>query len=143
MKTLLRVGAAVVLLVTSAWAQSNLNLSKSNINRLSRGTLVTASTSVSATAGQFLYRTPAAGDFVLTQVCAGSTTVSDYFVFQIGGVSIAQVGSGVCQTFSPGLILTPDQPLTCGSSDIFSRGSFCTITGIQEPASPPTPTPRS
>ena len=71
MKILLRVGVIVVLFVTCAWATSNLNLSKSNINRLSRATLVSASTTLSGAISQIVYRTPSSGDFVLTQVCTG------------------------------------------------------------------------
>ena len=140
MRTVFRVGAIVVLLVTCAWAASNLNLSKSNINRLSRATLVSVSTTVSGAVSQIVYTTPASGDFVLTQVCTGIATGG--VLVQIGGVSIAQVGSGTCQTF-PGLLLPPAQLLTCTAFDPEATNNFCTITGLLGPATPPTPTPRT
>lgn len=138
MKTLLRVGAIVVLLVTCAWAASNLNLSKSNVNRLSRATLVSVTTTLSGGVAQIVYSTPSSGDFVLTQVCTGSSNGG--VLVQIGGVSIAQVPSGNCQTF-PGLLLPPDQLLTCTSFE--ATNTFCTITGLLAPGTPPTPTPRT
>jgi hypothetical protein len=141
MKTVLRVGAILVLLVTCAWAGANLNLSKSNINRLSRATLVSVSTTFSGAVSQIVYSTPSSGDFVLTQVCTG--TSNGGVLVQIGGVSIAQVASGNCQTF-PGLLLPPDQSLTCTSFDAEATNNFCTITGLLGPAAPqPTPTPRT
>lgn len=139
MKTLLRAGVVVLLLVTSVWGTSNLNLSKSNINRLARGTLVSASVNVAGQASYLVYSTPADVDFVLTQVCVGNS--SGGILVQIGGVGVVQVGSGLCQTFAPGLILTRDAPLTCTSFDP-ETNSFCTIAGILGVSYPPTPTPR-
>ena len=136
MKTSLLVGAIIGLFATSSWAASNLNLSKSNINRVSRGTFVTASTDISGAVSQIVYRTPASGDFILTQVCAGLVTGG--ILLQAGGASIAQVGSGLCQTFTPGMFLPPDQVVSC-TTFTASANTFCTITGIQEP---PEPTPR-
>ena len=64
--------AAVLTLATGAWAASNLNLSKSNINRLQRlSTPVTASADISGDRPTLVYRTPDNADFVLTQVCNG------------------------------------------------------------------------
>lgn len=141
MKTLLRVGAIVVLLVPCAWAGSNLNLSKSNVNRLSRATLVSVSTTFSGAVSQIVYNTPSSGDFVLTQMCTGISNGG--VLVQIGGVSVAQVGSGNCQTFS-GLLLPPNQVLTCTSFDPEATNNFCTISGLLGPATPqPTPTPRT
>ena len=64
--------AAVLTLATGARAASNLNLSKSNINRLQRlSTPVTASADISGDRPTLVYRTPDNADFVLTQVCVG------------------------------------------------------------------------
>ncbi|MFN8643212.1 MAG: hypothetical protein U0802_16715 [Candidatus Binatia bacterium] len=136
----MRAVAAVVLLATGAWAASNLNLSKSNINRLAVGKLLSASVNLVGQVSALVYTTPADADVVLTQVCVGKAAGG--VLVQIAGVGIAQVGSGSCQTFSPGLILTRDAPLSCTSFDP-ETSSFCSITGIVGLASPPTPTPRA
>ena len=140
MKTFLRAVAVVVLVATSAWATSNLNLSKSNINRLAVGKLLSASVNLVGQASFLVYTTPADADAVLTQVCVGNAAGG--VLVQVGGVGIAQVGSGACQTFSPGLILARDAPLTCTTVDP-EANSFCAIAGILGLAYPPTPTPRS
>jgi len=142
MKISLLVGAIIGLFVTPSWAASNLNLSKSNINReFPRGSFVTASADISGAVSQIVYRTPASGDFVLTQVCAGLVTGG--ILLQAGGTSIAQVGSGLCQTFTPGMVLPADQFVTC--TTFSAANTFCTITGVLEPPGPlptPTTTPR-
>lgn len=140
MKTALLVGAIISLCVTSSLASIALNSSRSNIYRIQiRGTAVTASTNISGAVAQTVYRTPAAGDFLLTQVCAG--LVDGGTLVQVGGVGIAQVGSGLCQTFTPGMILPPDSVVTC-TTFAADANSFCTITGILGPPPPPTPTPQ-
>ena len=142
MKTLFRVAAIVVLLVPCAWAASNLNLGKSNVNRLSRGTLVSATTTFSGAVSEIVYNTPSSGDFVLIQVCTGISNGG--VLVQIGGSSIAMVASGTCQAFSgSGLLLPPDQLLTCTSFDVEATNNFCTISGLLASAPPSTPTPRT
>ena len=112
MKTTLLVGMVIGLLATSSWATSNLNLSKSNVTRIFlRGTIVTASTDISGAVSQIVYRTPASGDFILTQACTGLAPGGT--LLQVGGVSLVQLGSGQCQTFTPGTVLPPDQVVTC------------------------------
>lgn len=139
-KSALRLVAILVLSTTSVWAGSNLNLSKSNINRmLGRGTFVTASVDVAGTAAYLLYSTPADTDFVLTQVCVG--TVNGGVLLQVGGASLVQVGSGQCQSFSPGMVLPRDQAVTCTSFDA-GASTFCSITGVLAPSFPPVPTPQ-
>src|SRR5690349_4888625 len=97
-RTSLRVLALLALTVTSAWAASNLNLSKSNINRiLSRGSLVTASVDVTGNASYLLYTTPANADFVLTQACGGNSPSG--LLIQVGGVKILQLAPMACQIF--------------------------------------------
>jgi len=135
------VGRAVLLAASLAvcgnsWAASNLNLSKSNVNRvLLRGKLVTASTDIEAESTRIVYKTPAEGDFVLTQACVGRTEAG--VLLQVDGGTIAHLGSGVCQTFTPGLVIAPDKELFCSSA----AETFCTITGLLNEASPPA-TPR-
>jgi len=140
MKTALRAGAILVLLATNSWASANLNLSKSNVNRIqTKGTLVTASTSIAGAVSQIVYQTPSAGDFLLTQICTGIAAGGT--LVQVGGVGIAQVGSGLCQTFTPGMFLSPDQVVTC-TTFAAETNSFCTITGLLGAPPLATPTPR-
>jgi len=142
MKTALLVGAIISLFATHSWATANLNLSKSNINKnFPKGKFVTAATDISGARAQIVYMTPVTGDFILTQICTGLATGGT--LLQAGGVSIAHVGSGLCQTFTPGMVLAPDQPVTCTTFDL-EASTFCTITGVLEPpASTPRPTPTS
>ncbi len=136
--TPLLVGAIIGLCAMSSWAGSNLNLSKSNVNREFPGaSYVTASTNISGSVSQIVYQTPAGPDFILTQVCAGLATGGT--LIQVGGVGIAQVGSGLCQTFTPGMVLSPDQTVTC-TTFAADASSFCAITGILGRV-PPTPRP--
>ena len=136
MKTHLLVGVIVGLSATSSWATNNLNLSKSNVNReFPRSMFVTATADIAGAVSQIVYRTPATADFILTQVCTGLATGGT--LLQVGGTSIAQLGSGVCQTFTPGMVLPADQLVTC-TTFAAEAHSFCTITGLQ---GPPAPTP--
>lgn len=131
MRTAFLAAAIVGLFATNSWAASNLNLSKSNINReFPRGQFVTASTNISGAVSQIVYTTPATGDFVLSQVCVGLATGG--VLLQVGGVGIAQVGSGLCQTFTPGAVLAPDQVVTCTTVDSEAR-TFCMINGVLRP----------
>jgi len=136
MKFALRVAATTALLATSSWAVSTVNSSKSNVIRvLQRGRFITATANMQGGTRQIVYTTPTTGDFILTQVCgAVSSNVDAGILFQIGGVSLAQMGLSGCQAFNPGMVLPPDQALTC--YDLSS--GFCTITGI---LGPPNPTP--
>lgn len=139
MKTLSWSAALVVLLVASAWAASNLNLSKSNINRLRGSRLVRASVDLHGQASYLVYSTPADADFVLTDVCVGNAAGG--VLVAIGGDGLVQLASGACQHFSPGMILPPDAPLTCTAFDPETNG-FCTISGTLGLPFPATPTPR-
>ena len=137
MKRTFLIGATVALFATTCWAASNLNLSKSNINReFPRGSYVSASANIAGAVSQIVYRTPANADFILMQVCTGVVTGGT--LIQAGGVNIAQVGSGLCQTFTPGIVLPPDEAVTC-TTFAEDASTFCTIAGI---VGPPTPTPR-
>ena len=139
MKTLSWSAALVVLLVASAWAGANLNLSKSNINRLRGSRLVRASVDLHGQASYLVYSTPADADFVLTDVCVGNAAGG--VLVAIGGDSLVQLASATCQHFSPGMILPPDAPLTCTAFDPETNG-FCTIGGTLGLPFPATPTPR-
>lgn len=135
-KALLVIGASLAAPV-AVWAASNLNLSKSNINReFPRTAVVTASADISFEIAPILYTTPADADFLLTQVCVGPADGG--VLVQAGGVSVVHIASGQCQVFTPGLILPRDAPVTC---TVYSAGvhSFCTISGLVGPA-PRTPT---
>lgn len=139
MRTLLRVAAAVACLTTAALAASNLNLSKSNINRLGAGRLVSASVNIVGAVSALVYTTPADADAVLTQVCVGNSPGG--VLVQIDGVGIAQVGRNTCQSFTSGVILARAASLTCTSSDA-EASSFCSITAILGRPDPATPAPR-
>jgi hypothetical protein len=143
-----QIGAIIALMATSAWATSNLNLSKSNINRLQRaGTLVSASAEVRGDVPAVVYNTPPNADFVMTQICAGPVNGGIFIAyawdFEMNVRPVAFVAGGQCQTFSPGMFLPAGKSVTCTPSFDFEAPTFCTITGIQTKAEPlPTPIPQ-
>lgn len=133
--------AAILTLATGAGATSNLNLSKSNINRLQRfSTPVTASADVSGDAPTVVYRTPDNADFLLTQVCVGPINggVLLSFAWSEQAVrSLAFVQGGSCTTFAGlGLALPPGRTLSCTPAFDFEARTFCTITGLVGQAFP-------
>lgn len=133
--------ALLVVALSVAWADdsraaSNLDLSKSNVNRvLLRGKLLTASVDIEGESTRIVYKTPAEGDFVLTQVCVGRTEAG--VLLQVDGSTLVHLGSGVCQSFTPGLVIAPDKEIFCSAA----ADTFCTITGLLNEA-PPVATPR-
>ena len=133
MRTALLVGVIIGCLATNASATSNLNLSKSNINReFPGGQFVTATADISGAVSQLIYTIPPSGDFVLTQICTG---ISDGGVLvQASAMKIAYVGSGLCQVFTPGVILSPGQRVTC--TTFSDAATFCTIMGVFGPVPP-------
>jgi len=141
MRRALPLAAIAALFATSVWATSNLNLSKSNINRtFPRTQFVTASVDVSGSQSALAYQVPPDGDFILTQVCIGPA--SGGMRIQVSGVNIAQVASGACQTFDPGVVLQPGGTLTCTSFGA-EENTFCMISGLLSPPPRPTSTPRN
>ena len=136
MKLSLLVLAMVALAVTNAWG-TTLNTTRSNTFReFPRTTLVTASIDISGAVSQVVYKTPATSDFILTGVCTGSA--SGGILLQAGDLKVAQVGSGSCVAFTPGMVLPPDQLVSC-TTFAEDADTFCTITGI---LGAPAPTPR-
>ena len=141
-----QVAASIALITTSAWASANLNLYKSNINRLQRGTLVSASAEVTGRVPTLVYNTTPNADFVLTQICAGPVNggilLGYSWDIEMNVRPVVFVAGGQCQSFSPGILLPAGKAVTCTPSFDFEAGTFCTITGIQNKAAPlPTPIP--
>jgi hypothetical protein len=134
----LTVATVAALLATSAWAAVNLNLSKSNVNRLlPSGRFVTASTDIPDREPHTVYTTPDSSDFVLTEVCAGPGGI----LLQVAGVSLVQVGSGLCHGFDPWMFLGHGQAVTC-SALAPEADAFCMIAGLLgRPAPTPSATP--
>ncbi len=92
MKTIrnLVVAIFVAVVATDSWGGSNLNLSKSNINRLQNSSIViTASGNLGASESVLIYTAPASGDFMLTQFCASPDAT--------GGVRLEAAALGCCR----------------------------------------------
>lgn len=135
---LLTLAVALVALGSIAWAGSNLNLSRSNINRLlpEATFLVTASTTLSnPREPQTVYTTPSTGDFVLTQVCTslgngGIELAAD----NLGRIAHVGRSGGSCQTFITGAVIPKASAITCSLNAFADAGSyFCMITGYLVP----------
>ena len=135
--------AFVSLLVTNSWATSNLNLSKSNINRYlpyPNAALTTATANVPAGGTVQVYTTPVLGDFILTQFCASPDAIGGVRLNAVNFGDIAQtVNNGVsCFTFTPGVSIPKNSALTCsnGGTSVpniatsVAASYFCTISGM-------------
>ena len=136
----------VAMIATRLFAASNLNLSKSNINReFPNASIVTASVNLGASESALVYTTPAKGDFVLTQFCA-SPDVSGGIRLDASALgSIAQSGSTSCITFTPGVSIPHNSMVSCttgsaaaaaasqpaSSSAAVVASFFCSISGMQ------------
>src|SRR5262249_13483808 len=141
MKKGIALAAIGVLFATSVWATSNLNLSKSNINRtFPRAKFVTATVDISGSQSALVYQVPADGDFVLTLVCVGPANGG--VRIQVGGGRVAHGASGSCQPFAPGVLLHPDGRVPCPP---FGPGEqpFGMIRGLYSPALRPPAPPRN
>ena len=153
MKTISGLAAAllVILLATGSWGANNLDLSKSNVNRLETASqVVTASANLGASESVLLYTAPASGDFVLTQFCASPDATGGVRLDVNGFGSIAQTTSALsCFTFNPGISVPKGSTVSCttnpsGAPPLSAGGSvvssppvvppgafFCTISGLQ------------
>ena len=135
----------VVALATDSWGGSNLNLSKSNINRLQNNSLViTASVNLGASESVLIYTAPASGDFMLTQFCASPDATGGIRLDASALGSIAQTTTALsCFTFNPGVSIPKGSNVSCTTnpsgtaaaaapSALPSSGVFfCTISGLQ------------
>jgi hypothetical protein len=132
---------SVAMLATNSWGSSNLNLSKSNVNRFSQGVLATSSVNFNGIGT--VYTTPADGDFILTQFCADPSARGGIRLTVANFGTIAQTVDGVpCHTFAPGVSIPQSSALICSiTPSANARGTyFCTISGMQTPESAATPT---
>lgn len=130
-------GLLVMMVVTISWASSNLNLSKSNINKAQGAVFVAATVSLTRSdQTETVFTTPETGDFVLTQVCVSPVT---------GGMRLAVRGFGPimhtsdapCYIFDPGMSVPNGSPITCSTTSRPNRGDyFCTISGLLYSAPP-------
>ena len=146
MKTTYGLVAAILvaMLATNSWGTSNLNLSKSNVNReFPNASITTASVNLGQAESAAVYTTPARGDFILTQFCASPDVTGGIRLDATGLGGIAQVGSTSCITFTPGVSIPHSSTLSCttnsiaaasaptaGSSALVAAGFFCTISGM-------------
>jgi len=124
------------LLATNSWGSSNLNLSKSNINRVKdfpNAAVTTASINLTGPSDtEVVYTTPASGDFILTQFCASPSPDGGVLLSAAGLGGIAQAGLTNCFTFTPGLSIPKGSAVSCSTFPGASPGSyFCMISGVQ------------
>ncbi len=121
------------LLVTAmVWATSNLNLSKSNINRVGSAVVMSGSATLSGPSQtQTVMNVPETGDFVLTQVCIGP--VNGGIRLEARGLGpLVHVGDPLCVSLQPGISVRPGAALTCSTTGFAAPGGdyFCTISGL-------------
>ena len=138
MKTISSVMALllVAMLSTNSWGSSNLNLSKSNVNRVRdfpNAAVTTASINITGPNDtEIVYTTPASGDFILTEFCASPQPDGGVLLSAAGLGGIAQAGLTSCFTFTPGLSIPKGSAVSCSTTSGASPGSyFCMISGVQ------------
>jgi hypothetical protein len=135
MKTVLLAAVMTGLLLTSSWAATTVNSSRSNSSERLQGKFVTATAQLSgADDTQTVYTTPTSGDFILTQICVSPSVTGGIRLDASGFGSIAHLGVAGhgCQTFSVGVLLPRGSPITCSTFAEASAGSyFCAISGSQ------------
>jgi hypothetical protein len=137
------VAISVAMLATNSWGASNLNLSKSNINReFPNAALTTASVNLGPSESVIVYTIPERGDFILTQFCASPDATGGIRLDATGLGGIAQTGATSCFTFSPGVSIPKGSTLSCSTgsaapafaattSALVVASYFCTISGMQ------------
>ena len=149
-RCLFLVGTLTTLLVTlgsMSWASSNLNSSRSNVNKVGgptgKGSVSASIDLTGPTDTQTVYTaTPNAdtptGSFYLTQACVSNVNSSAGVRLDNGGTggigSIAVVGATVnnlCQSFLPdGVFIVGGSTITCSISGASAGTHFCRITGV-------------
>jgi hypothetical protein len=127
---------SVALVASNSWSSSNLNLSKSNINRVRdfpSAAVTTASLNLTGPSdSEVIYTTPTSGDFILTQFCASPSPDGGVLLSAAGLGGIAQTGLTSCFTFTPGLSVPKGSAVSCSTFSGASPGSyFCMISGLQ------------
>jgi hypothetical protein len=124
--------AVALSLAGVAWATSNLNLSKSNINRVGGAIVMSGSATLSGPREtQVVLNVPETGDFLLTQVCVSPTN---------GGIRLearnlgplVHVADPLCVSLQPGISVRPGSVLTCSTTGFAAAGGdyFCTVSGL-------------
>jgi len=143
MKKLLALALAAVALasitwVSISWGTSNLNLSKSNVNRVHGVPIVTATIDLTGpNQTQTVFTTPAVGDFVLTQFCT-SVMNGGMRLAVTGFGSIAHTSTDSCITFTPGISVPKNAAITCSTTSGPRFGEyFCMISGLCADCSSP------
>jgi hypothetical protein len=127
--------AYLCLIASSSWAASNLNLSKSNVNRNHLGgAILSANATLSGPSEtQIVYTTPEKGDFILTQICI-SPVAGGMDLMATGFGPIVHVGDELCRTFSPGVSVPRSSEVSCSTTASATRTRaseyFCTISGL-------------
>jgi len=128
---MLAITGLLVTVVSISLAASNLNLSKSNINRVGGLQIVSATASLSGpNQTQTVYITAETGEFLLTQLCV-SPVNGGIRLAATGFGPIAHTGAAMCYTFNPGVIVPKSSTITCSTSSFAEAGDyFCTISGL-------------
>ncbi len=128
---MLAVTGLLVTIASISLAASNLNLSKSNINRVGGAQIVSATVSFSGPdQTQTVYTTPETGEFLLTQFCVGPAN-GGIRLAVTGFGPIAHTGSEMCYAFNPGVIVPKNSAITCSTTQYAESGDyFCAISGL-------------
>ncbi|MGH8556949.1 MAG: hypothetical protein ACRESZ_05700 [Methylococcales bacterium] len=140
MKGLFLIGAMTTLLgtmVSIAWA-GKITTSKSNTYRVSTESKIVSATATLNGANQTVtvFTTPAAGDFVLRQVCTSFTNGGIRLAASDFG-PIAHIVGPNCQMFDPGVSVPENSEITCSTTRFADpREQFCAITGFSLPPAP-------
>ncbi|MDX2168373.1 MAG: hypothetical protein SF182_14965 [Deltaproteobacteria bacterium] len=137
MREWLLAGFLVAALAGSAAATTTVKGTKSNGDNRLQSKLTTGSVILSAASEtKRVYKTPASGDFTLTQICVSPAAAGGILVSIEGFGALAHLGGAEsCATFDPGVVLPANANIACSTFESATAGNyFCMISGLQAPA---------
>ncbi len=88
------------------------------------GTIISKSVTIPAASSANVYTTPAAGFFVLTQICSSTNNIV------LTGTTMGEIHRNQtdCQSFTPGIVMPAGETLSCYNQ--YGNPFSCVITGI-------------
>jgi hypothetical protein len=128
--TTVLLGAFVALHATAAFASTNLNSSRSNVNKVA-GQAATASVNLSGPSDtQTVFTAPATGSFYIQAFCADDVAGGVRLdIAGIGPIAVTGIHSS-CEHFDLWVYVPQNADVTCSTSSSAPAGSyFCSITG--------------
>ncbi len=97
-----------------------------------KGTIVSASTTVGPSNTANIAKTPASGNFILTQFCAGGAMTLSGSTFGFIAAVVSGPGAPNCVTFNRGFALPPNETIRCQNINVVGSNLGCSISAVVE-----------